>query len=457
MGYNYRYLLSISFATALGGLLFGFDISVISGTIPFLQKYFSLTEAAKGWMVSSALLGCIVGATVSGRLGDRFGRRIILQICAVFFAVSAVGSGFAETVTGFVLYRIMGGLAVGGASVLAPMYIAEVSPAEIRGRMVSINQLAIVFGISLAYYSNYFLLKLGDESWRYMLASGAIPSVVFLISICFVPESPRWLVKRNHPQKAAHILSKIGNEVYAKKELAAIQGSLSEEVRRGTIKDLLKPQMRFVLLLGIFLAIFQQWCGINVIFFYAPDIFAKSNIGLDSALFQTTLIGLTNLLFTLVAMWAIDKIGRKSLMMIGSVGMAVSYLVVGYLMKTGNTSGWMMMFFILLTIALYAISLGPVVWVVIAEIFPNRLRGTGMAAATFFLWISCYTLTLTFPMIMAAIGGNGAFITYSVICMIGAAITYVYLPETKGKSLENIEMELIGKNEIPTEILVMKE
>ena len=443
MSYNYRYLLGISFATALGGLLFGFDISVISGTIPFLQKYFALTESAKGWMVSSALLGCVVGATVSGRLGDRFGRRIILQICAVFFAVSAVGSGFAESVTGFVLYRIMGGLAVGGASVLAPMYIAEVSPAEIRGRMVSINQLAIVFGISLAYYSNYFLLRFGDESWRWMLASGAIPSVVFFISICFVPESPRWMVKRNHPEKAAQVLGKIGNEAYAYKELAAIKASLSEEVRQGTFKDLIKPEMRFILLLGIFLAIFQQWCGINVIFFYAPDIFAKSNIGLDTALFQTTLIGLTTFIFTVVAMWLIDKLGRKSLMMIGSVGMAVSYFVVGYLMKSGNTGGWIMMFFILLTIALYAVSLGPVVWVVIAEIFPNRLRGTGMAAATFFLWISCYTLTLTFPMIMSAIGGYGAFIIYSLICITGALITYKFLPETKGKSLENLEIELV--------------
>lgn len=442
MGYNYRYLLSISFATALGGLLFGFDISVISGTIPFLQKYFALTEEAKGWMVSSALLGCVVGATVSGRLGDRFGRRIILQICAIFFAVSAVGSGFAESVTGFVLYRIMGGLAVGGASVLAPMYIAEVSPADIRGRMVSINQLAIVFGISLAYYSNYFLLKLGDECWRWMLASGAIPSVVFLISVCFVPESPRWLVKRGHSEKAAHILSSIGNEAYAREELAAIKGSLSEEVRRGTLKDLMKPEMRFVLLLGIFLAIFQQWCGINVIFFYAPDILAKSNVGLDSALFQTTLIGLTNFLFTIVAMWAIDKIGRKSLMIIGSVGMSICYLVVGYLMKTGY-NGWLTMLFILLTIALYAISLGPVVWVVIAEIFPNRLRGTGMAVATFFLWISCYTLTLTFPMIMGAIGGNGAFVIYAILCIAGAVITNYYLPETKGKTLENIEIELV--------------
>ena len=443
MGYNYRYLLSISFATALGGLLFGFDISVISGTIPFLQKYFNLTEGAKGWLVSSALLGCVVGATLSGRLGDRFGRRIILQVCAVFFAVSAVGSGFAESVTGFVLYRIMGGLAVGGASVLAPMYISEVSPAEIRGRMVSINQLAIVFGISLAYYSNYFLLRLGDESWRWMLASGAIPSVVFFVSVCFVPESPRWLVKRGHPEKAALILSKIGNETYAREELSAIKGSLSEEVRRGTLKDLMKPEMRFVLLLGIFLAIFQQWCGINVIFFYAPDILAKSNIGLDSALFQTTLIGLTNLLFTFVAMWAIDKIGRKSLMLIGSIGMALCYLVVGYLMKTGNNSGWLMMVFILLTIALYAISLGPVVWVVIAEIFPNRLRGTGMAVATFFLWVSCYTLTLTFPMIMGAIGGNGAFLIYALLCLAGAMITNQFLPETKGKSLENIEIELV--------------
>ncbi len=443
--YNYRYLLGISFATALGGLLFGFDISVISGTIPFLQKYFVLSESAKGWVVSAALLGCVAGATASGRLGDRFGRRIILQICAIFFAVSAVGSGFAETVTGFVLYRMMGGLAVGGASVLAPMYIAEVSPAGIRGRMVSINQLAIVCGISLAYYSNYFLLKIGDESWRWMLASGAIPSVIFFISICFVPESPRWLVKRNHPEKADHILSKIGNDIYAKEELKAIEGSLKEEVRQGKLKDLIKPEMRFVLLLGVFLAIFQQWCGINVIFFYAPDIFAKSNIGLDSALFQTTLVGLTNLLFTFVAMWAIDKIGRKSLLLIGSSGMALSYLVVGYLMKTGNTSGWMMMFFILLSIALYATSLGPVVWVVMAEIFPNRLRGTGMAVATFFLWVSCYTLTLTFPMIMSAIGGNGAFIIYSVICILGALITYKYLPETKGKSLEKLELELVGQ------------
>jgi len=443
MEINFRYLLTISLVTALGGLLFGFDISVISGTIPFIQKVFELSEAMKGWMVSSALIGCIFGAGYGGRFGDRFGRKKVLLVISMLFGISAIGSGMAGSIPAFIFYRILGGIAVGGASVLAPMYIAEVSPAHLRGRMVSINQLTIVMGISLAYYSNFFLLETGENAWRWMLAAEAVPSILFFAALFIVPESPRLLVARNDEKGALKVLEKVGGKDFAGFELGEIKASLAGVHKRGTLKEAFQKKYAFILFLGIFLAVFQQWSGINVIFFYAPDIFAKANLGVDAALFQTTLIGIMNIGFTILAMRIIDKTGRKLLMLISAAGMAVCYLLIGYIFRTGQTEGWMLLSLILVTPAFFAFGLGPTVWVVLSEIFPNKIRGAAMSVATFSLWMACYLLTLTFPIFVESFNTANTFWAYGIICIIGFGIIYRYLPETKGISLEKLEKKLV--------------
>ena len=443
MSTNIRYLLTISLVTALGGLLFGFDISVISGTIPFIQDYFELSEALKGWMVSSALLGCILGASFAGRLGDIFGRKKVLLTTSVLFAASAIGTGLADSIPSFIFYRILGGIAVGGASVLSPMYIAEVSPPRLRGRMVSINQLTIVIGISLAYYSNYFLLATGENAWRWMFAAEAVPALIFLFSLFMIPESPRWLVARKRESEALEVLRRIDDSPTASAELGEIRQSLEGAQVRAVLKDVLPKKYRFVMLIGIFLAIFQQWSGINVIFFYAPDIFSQANLGLDDALFQTTLIGVINILFTLVAMRVIDRIGRKVMMLIGSAGMAVCYVVIAILFATGKSDGMLMISALLITPAFFAFGLGPTVWVVISEIFPNRIRGVAMSVSTFALWSACYLLTLTFPVFVELFSAANTFIIYAVICAVGVFVISRYVPETRGISLEELEKKLI--------------
>lgn len=443
MKVNFSYLLTISLVTALGGLLFGFDISVISGTIPFLQEYFELNETMKGWVVSSALIGCILGASYAGRLGDRFGRKKVLFVVSILFGVSAIGSGLANSIPTFISYRILGGIAVGGASVLAPMYIAEISPAHLRGRMVSLNQLTIVLGISMAYFSNYFLLAIGENAWRWMFAAEAVPSLLFFCTLFIVPESPRWLVGKNEESKAKMVLQKVAGSKFAEFELKEINESLSGKVKRGTLKDAFNKKYTLILSLGIFLAVFQQWSGINVIFFYAPDIFAKANLGVDAALFQTTLVGIMNIVFTILAMRVIDKMGRKKLMLIGAAGMAVCYIVIGYLFQTGRTGDWLLLTFIIVTPAFFAFGLGPTVWVVLSEIFPNKIRGAAMSVATFSLWVACYLLTLTFPIFVELLSSAITFWIYAVICIIGFLIIYRILPETKGVSLERLEKILV--------------
>jgi sugar porter (SP) family MFS transporter len=446
MKVNFRYLLTISLVTALGGLLFGFDISVISGTIPFIQEFFELNETMKGWVVSSALIGCILGASFSGRLGDKFGRKKVLMVTALLFGISAIGSGFANTIPAFVFYRILGGLAVGGASVLAPVYIAEVSPAHLRGRMVSINQLTIVIGISLAYYSNWFLLGIGENAWRWMFAAEAVPALFFFTALFIIPESPRWLVARNNETKAKAVLEKIADGDFSTFELKEIKASLEGNEKRGTLKDAFKKKYAFILFLGIFLAVFQQWSGINVIFFYAPDIFAKAHLGVDTALFQTTLIGLMNVVFTILAMRVIDKTGRKKLLLIGAAGMAVCYVVIGYLFAIGRTGDWLLLTFIVITPAFFAFGLGPTVWVILSEIFPNKIRGAAMSVATFSLWVACYLLTLTFPVFVEAFSAAVTFWIYAVICIVGFTVIFKYLPETKGVTLEKLEKLLVKES-----------
>jgi sugar porter (SP) family MFS transporter len=437
--------------TALGGLLFGFDISVISGTIPFIQDYFGLSEAMKGWMVSSALIGCMGGAAFGGRLGDVYGRKKILFATSILFGISAIGTGWSFSIPTFIFYRILGGFAVGGASVLAPMYIAEVSPSYIRGRMVSLNQLTIVIGISLAYFSNYFLLQIGENAWRWMFAAEAVPALFFMFMLFIVPESPRWLVAKGQDKEAGEILAKVAGEEFAAKELKQIKESLKDNSHKEKLKlkSVFKPKYKFLLFLGIFLAVFQQWSGINVIFFYAPDIFAKTNLGIDAALLQTTLIGIVNIVFTLISMYLIDRIGRKILMLVGASGMAVCYLLIGYLFMSGNTEGWLILTVIVITPAFFAVGLGPTVWVVMSEIFPNKIRGVAMSIASLSLWVACYLLTLTFPIFVEWFSAANTFWIYAIICIIGIIVIGKYLPETKGVSLEELEKILVksGKDE----------
>lgn len=443
MKVNFGYLLTISLVTALGGLLFGYDISVISGTIPFITDFFSMDEQMKGWVVSSALIGCILGASYAGRLGDKFGRKKILLATSILFAISAIGSGMAATIPSFVIYRIIGGLAVGGASVLAPMYIAEVSPAQVRGRMVSVNQLTIVIGIAMAYYINYLLLATGDVAWRWMLAAEAVPALLFFAALFIVPESPRWLVARNRNNEASAILTKVAGSEFAGFELQEINESLRGKEKRGTLKDAFKKKYAFILFIGIFLAVFQQWSGINVIFFYAPDIFAKANLGINDSLFQTTLVGLTNVVFTVLAMRVIDKIGRKKLMLIGAAGMAICYLLIGYLFQSAKTESLFLLSLLIVTPAFFAFGLGPTVWVVLSEIFPNKIRGAAMSVSTFSLWVACYLLTLTFPVFVEWFSAANTFWIYAFICVVGFVVILKYLPETKGISLEKLEKQLV--------------
>ncbi len=443
MKINFRYLLTISIVTALGGLLFGYDISVISGTIPFIRDYFTLNKTMEGWMVSSALLGCIAGAMFAGELGDRFGRKKILFLTSILFAITAIGTALAHSIPSFVIYRIIGGVGVGGASVLAPVYIAEVSPAHVRGRMVSINQFTIVLGIAMAYYVNLLLLPLGENAWRWMLAAEVVPAILFMFSLSIIPESPRWLVARTREGKALNVLEKIADSDYAREELKEIHQSLEGVEKQASLHETFSKKYKFILFLGIFLAVFQQWSGINVIFFYGPVILEKTKLALSDALSYTAIIGFINIVFTILAMLVIDRIGRKVMMIIGSAGMAVCYTLVGFLFQTGMTDGWLMKAALFVTPAFFAFGLGPTVWVVISEIFPNKIRGVAMSVSTFALWLACFLLTFTFPIMNESLGASTTFWIYAFICLIGVIVISRFLPETKGISLEQLEKKLI--------------
>jgi sugar porter (SP) family MFS transporter len=327
------------------------------------------------------------------------------------------------------------------ASLLSPLYIAEISPAGLRGRFVSLNQLTIVIGILMAYFSNYLLVGVGEDNWRWMLASEGAPAVLFFVLLFLVPESPRYLAKVGEDAPAIKILTRVEGAEKAKRTMAEIRGTLSSEVK-SRIRDLFRPRLQRVLVIGVVLAVLQQWSGINVIFFYAPDIFTKIGVGIDSALFQTVLLGLTNLIFTFVALWLVDRTGRKGLLLVGSIGMSLCYACIGFFYRSGASESVYLLVLSVITIAFYASSLAPVTWVMISEIFPNRFRGAAMAIATLFLWIACYVLTVTFPVLVEAIGSTYTFWMYGVICLFGFLYIWRFVPETKGKSLEQLEKEL---------------
>lgn len=440
--FNRTYVIGISFIAALGGYLFGFDFAVISGALPFLRREFALSAWWEGFLTGSLALGCIVGCLVAGRLADRRGRRPGLMLAAGIFAMSSLGMALAANLTLFVMMRFAAGIGVGMASMLGPMYIAEISPASIRGRNVAINQLTIVIGILVTNLVNYSLSDNGPDAWRWMFGLGAVPAGLFLLGVLWLPESPRWLVKDGQHERAEAVLGKIGNPTFVQTTLTSIEASL-QGASQQSFRDVLAKSVRPAMVVGITLAVFQQLCGINVVFNYTSTIFASVGADLDRQLLETVGIGLVNLLFTLVAMALVDRLGRRPLMLIGSLGLAMLYLVLAFLLQQHAAPG-LVSIFVLAAIGTYGLSLAPVTWVLISEIFPNRIRGVASSVATVSLWAAYFVLVFTFPILAQAIGTYGPFYLYAGICFLGFLFVRSKVKETKGQTLEQLEHTFIG-------------
>ena len=444
----------------MGGLLFGYDWVVIGGAKPFYEPFFGITSHAflQGWAMSCALAGCLAGAVISGWLSDRLGRKKLLIVAAGLFVAASLGTGAAGSFSIFVAFRILGGIGIGLASNLSPIYIAEVTPGNVRGRFVSINQLTIVIGILAAQLINWRIARPvppeattsdilaswnGQTGWRWMFYACTIPAGLFFILMWFVPESPRWLAQniQNHP-KAKRVLSKIGGNDYATSEFSSIEKSINESKEKKDLRFLKQPGISKLLILGIVLAVFQQWCGINVIFNYAQEIFTNAGYSVSDILFNIVITGCVNLIFTFIGMFTVDRLGRKALMLLGAGGLAGIYAVLGT-MYFFHIQGLPLLIMVVTAIACYAMSLAPVTWVVLSEIFPNRMRGTAMSIATFSLWAACFVLTYTFPLLNQLLKASGTFWLYGCICLLGFIFILRRLPETKGKSLEQIENDFI--------------
>ena len=438
--------------------MFGYDWVVIGGAKPFYERFFYITQSPglQGWAMSSALIGCLFGALFSGYLSDRFGRKIPLIFAAILFTVSAIGTGAVSMFTLFIIYRLLGGLAIGIASATSPMYIAEVSPAPIRGRLVAVNQLTIVIGILAAQIINYLIAEKvpngatdefirqswnGQMGWRWMFWAETIPAVSFFFLIFLIPESPRFLAKTGKTEASLKILEKIGGTEYSRKEEKNIAETLKDASHKIDWKSLKEKRVRPVLVLGIVLAAFQQWCGINVIFNYAEEVFISAGYSVSDMLLNIVITGSVNLVFTLVAMRMVDSWGRRKLMLLGSLSLAVIYVVLGGSYFVG-IQGFVILILVVLAIATYALTLAPVTWVILSEIFPNRVRGTAMALATTSLWIASFGLTYTFPILNKALNASGTFWLYAVISILGFLFILKKLPETKGRSLEEIDKSI---------------
>lgn len=455
--YNFAYIIRISFIAALGGLLFGYDWVVIGGAKPFYEKFFNIASnpVLQGWAVSCALVGCVLGSMVSGLLSRRFGRRNLLISSAALFIFSAVGTGLADNFNSFVIYRIIGGIGIGLASNLSPVYIAEVAPSRLRGRFVSLNQLTIVIGILLAQIANWIIAGYFSENtdlltnisasygaqsiWRLMFWAEVIPASLFFILMWFVPDSPRWLSSKGKDRQAIAVLQKIGGKDYAFSTFEEIKNSFRDTRNRHKVR-LTSRKFLPVLTVGIVLAFFQQWCGINVIFLYAEEVFTSAGYSVSDMLFNVVITGSVNLIFTLIAMKIVDKVGRKKLMIAGSIGLTIIYAFIGTFYYMGF-QGLPLLILIVTAIACYAMTLAPVVWVILSEIFPNKIRGAAMAVSTFTLWVSNALLAYLFPVINSGLEVYGSFWFFSIVCFLGFVFIHFRVKETKGKSLETIEKE----------------
>lgn len=440
------YVFMLTLVAALGGLLFGYDTGVISGAIGFLSTRFALNADMQGWATSSALVGCIIGACFAGALSDGLGRKRVLLISAVMFTISAVGSAVPRNLTEFAIARMIGGFGVGAASMLSPLYIAEISPAHVRGRMVSINQFAIVLGFLVVYFVNAIIAWYGESAegqawnvtygWRWMFGSETLPCVLFFLMLLFVPESPRWLVKKGAVEEARRVLTRVGGTQQAAIEMVDITEAIAHE--EHSIMQLFKPGLRMAMMIGFALAILQQITGINVVLYYAPEIFKSAGLGATAAIAQTVIVGVVNLGFTVVAILVVDRLGRKPLLLIASAGMGLSLFALGGAFVLQQFSGPWVLICILTYVASFAVAMGPVVWVVLSEIFPTRVRGTAMSVATVGLWCANFLVTQFFPRMLEQLAGKSFFV-YGVMCVVSLVFVWYFVPETKGKTLEEIE------------------
>lgn len=438
------YILGISFISALGGYLFGFDFAVIAGALPFLRVEFDLNAWWEGFLTGSLALGCIVGCLFAGGIADRYGRKPGLMIAALIFAVSSLGMAFSQGLTIFVMMRFAAGIGVGMASMLSPLYIAEVSPANVRGRNVAINQLTIVVGILVTNLVNYSLAGSGPEAWRLMFGLGAVPATFFFIGVFWLPESPRWLIKAGKYERARAVLDKMGDGKFREDTYLNIEKSL-KGVSKQSFKDVFEKSVRPAVVIGITLAVFQQLCGINVVFNYTSTIFESVGADLDRQLFETVAIGVVNLVFTIIAMWQVDKLGRKPLLLIGSLGLSIIYIILAFLLQR-QAAAELVSVFVLLAIAIYAMSLAPVTWVLISEIFPNKIRGLASSVAIVSLWGAFFILVFTFPILVEVLGTYGPFYMYAVICLLGFFFVKNKVKETKGQTLEELEKSMSNQN-----------
>lgn len=449
------FLLLITAISALGGLLFGYDTGVINGAQFYLSKYFELDATLKGWVVGSALLGCFVGAIVAGPLSIKIGRKWSLIISAVLFSISAWGSGLPEilpeTVTMLVVFRIIGGLGIGIASMNAPMYIAEIAPSNIRGKMVTYYQLAIVVGFFVVFLATYFIGNSLTEAqnlqfgWRRMFWSELVPSLLFLALLFFVPKSPRWLAIKGDDDAALSILNKVHGEEQAQNEIKEIKASLKKQEQKAKVNYFSKAILA-IIIIGTALSVLQQFTGINAVLYYGADIFEKAlGFGKEDVLAQQILLAFVNLIFTFVAMYTVDKYGRKPLLYVGSVGMIVGFLLLGVSLQQ-NAVGLVSLIGVLVFIGSFALSMGPVVWVILSEMFPNKIRSVAMSVAVAAQWAANYLVSQTFPMVMESDANNSApwngsmpYFIFIAFILVIIFLTYKFIPETKGKSLEEIE------------------
>jgi MFS transporter, SP family, xylose:H+ symportor len=433
---KHGYILTISFISALGGYLFGFDFAVIAGALPFLKEQFAFNEYWEGFATASLALGCIIGCLIAGSVSDKYGRRPGLILAAFIFLVSSIAMAFSNSRGLFITARFAAGIGVGMASMLSPLYIAEIAPANIRGRMVSINQLTIVIGILVTNLVNYSLRNEGPEAWRWMVGLGAIPSGIFLLGVCWLPESPRWLVKNGLESRAQLVLSRIGGGNYVTESLSAIQASMKVGNSKFNYAAVFQKAILPAVIAGVGLAVFQQFSGINVVFNFATTIFKSIGFSQDDQLKQTVFIGIINLLFTLIAMWQVDKLGRKPLMLIGAASLAIFYIISALLLQRNSAhAAWPL----LAAIGTYAMTLGPVTWVLISEIFPNEIRGAATSVAVIALWLAYALLVFTFPIIARQLGTYTPFYIYAGICALGFWFVRSRVKETKGQTLEDLE------------------
>ena len=445
---NRSFILKVSTVAAIGGLLFGYDTAVIAGVVGSLQVRFHLSPVMVGWAASSAIWGCVAGAMVAGYVSDRIGRKKVLVVTAILFFISSIAAAFANNLTQFILARLIGGVGIGAASMLSPLYISEIAPAKNRGRLVSLYQLAIVLGINLIYFVNLRIAAFGDQAWnvetgwRYMLASGVLPALLFFLLLFFVPESPRWLTAKGRREEALAILTKVNGPELAPVVYNEIAETVQQET--GTLKELFRPGLRMAMGVGVILALFSQITGINAIIYYAPEIFKSAGFGAESALVQTVIIGVINTLFTFIAIWLIDKAGRRTLLLWGVTGMIVCLFGVGLCYYYQFFKGPWLLICILGYIASFASSLGPVPWVIISEIFPTKLRGVAMSFATVILWVGVLLITQLTPVLLEKLGGAFTFWLFMVNAIILIVFTWKMIPETRGRTLEEIEKSWIN-------------